>query len=323
MDTVTDRSGLVRNASCILRRMMGEVNESIEIAPSELRSSLCALRLCAPEAQQEMQLSLSKLGQLTPVLAWPSGEGTQLEIFDGMKRWRAAQALSWPTLRVEVHALDAPGAKARLFRCNAGAALSDLEQAWVVRSLYREDRLNQPQIARLLGRDKSWVCRKLTLAEGLSDELTANVRLGLVSATTVRELVRLPRGNQDEAAKVAIRRGLTTRQTSTLVETLLSAPPEQCPKLLEEVSQPLSFKGPKGGALRRTPGEQIVADVWAMKRLAARLHARLLERSLQSFGPAACTTVGRELAELHATLCALNKTIDMRLLASGASDAAA
>src|SRR6266540_2073878 len=176
--------------------MTAEVTASIEVPPSELGTSLCAVRLCAPAVQE--QLSLSKLGQLTPVQAWRASAGGDLEIFDGIKRWRAAQALSWSKLRVEVHALDAAGAKVRLLLCNAAAGLSDLEEAWVVASLYREDKLDQPHIAQLLGHDKSWVCRRLTLAESLSDQLTANVRLGLVSATAAVELARLQRRTPGE-----------------------------------------------------------------------------------------------------------------------------
>jgi ParB-like chromosome segregation protein Spo0J len=299
--------------------MTGQPSASVEIAPSELGTSLCGLRLCAPAAQQQMQLSLSKLGQLTPVQAWRTSAG--LELFDGLKRWRAAQELSWPSLRVEVHALEAAGAKVRLLLCNATTGLSELEEAWVVRSLYRDDKLDQPYIAQLVGHDKSWVCRRLTLAEGLSDELTAKVRLGLVSASAAVELARLQRCNQEVAAKAVIRRGLTSRQTSCLVEALLSSPPEQWPKLLEPSSPPAPPRGPKGGAPRRTPGEQLVADAWTMKRLCARLHARLLERSLQSLGAAACATVSAELAELRAALLALTNTLEQRLRAQGALDA--
>jgi hypothetical protein len=300
--------------------MTGQPSASVEIGLSELGTSLCGLRLCAPAAQEQMQLSLSKLGQLTPVQAWRTASG--LELFDGLKRRNAALALSWSTLRVEVHALGAAGAKVRLLLCNAQAGLSDLEEAWVVRSLYREDKLDQPHIARLVGHDKSWVCRRLTLAEGLSDELTAQARLGLVSATAAVELARLQRCNQQVAAKAVIRRGLTSRQTSCLVEALLSSPKEQWPKLLEPTLPPApAQRGPKGGAPRRTPGEQLVADAWAMKRLAARLHARLLERSLQSLGAAACATVSAELAELHAALRALTNTLEQRLSAQGALDA--
>jgi len=300
--------------------MTSEMSTSIEVAPGELSSSLCAVRLCVPEAEERMQRSLAKLGQLTPVQAWRVSGA--LELFDGVKRWRAAQALSWKALRVEVHELDAAGAKVRLLWCNAASGLSELEVAWVVRSLYREDRLGQPQIARLLGHDKSWVCRKLALAEGLTDELTAQVRLGLLCARAAVELARLPRGNQDAAARAVIRRGLTTRQTTRLVESLLASPEAEWPRLLEEIPAPAPSPGPKGGATRRTPGEQLVADAWAMKRLSTRLHARLLERSLTSLGAPACAVVSQELGGLRATLASLTKTLDERLGAKGADNAA-
>jgi hypothetical protein len=301
--------------------MAGERTALVEVAPGEVGESLSAIRLCVPEAQEQMQRSLSRLGQLTALQAYRVGE--KLEAFDGVKRLRAALALSWPKVRVEVHELDSVGAKVRLLWCNATGGLSDLEVAWVVRSMYRDEKLSQPRIAQLLGHDKSWVCRKLTLAEGLSDELTASVRLGLLCARAAVELARLPRGNQDAAAAVVMRRGLTTRQTASLVDVLLQAAQDQWPKLLEQASLPASPAGPKGGALRRTPGEQLVADSWALKRLATRLHARLLERSLRSLGEPACAVVIRELTELRSTLGALTRTLDQRLGQQGASDAAA
>jgi ParB-like chromosome segregation protein Spo0J len=298
--------------------MTGELTASIEVAPSELGESFAAMRLCVPEVQEQMQRSLSKLGQLMPLQVYRVGE--KLETFDGIKRLRAALALSWPQVRVEVHALTAVNAKVRLLLCNATAGLSDLEVAWVVRALYREDKIDQPRIAQLLGHDKSWVCRKLTLAEGLSDELTASVRLGLISATAAVELARLQRCNQEVVAQAVARRGLTTRQTARLVDALLTAPQEQWPKLLEQASLPAA-KMPKGGTSKRTPGEQLVADAWAMRRLAARLHAGLLERSLTSFGAPACEVISRELTELRAALLALTTTFEKRLDAQGASNA--
>ncbi len=298
--------------------MTGGALTSIEVAPSELSTSLRGLRLSVAQAQVRMQRSLARRGQLTPLQAWRAETG-ELELFDGLKRWRAAQSLSWTTLRVEVHPFDAGAAKVGLLLCNEGAGLSDLEVAWVVRSLYREDHVDQPHIAQLLGRDKSWVCRKLTLAEGLSDELTAQVRLGLVSATAAVELARLQRCNQEVAAEVVIRRGLTTRQTRSLVEALLAAPREQWARVLEQVPVTASPARPSE-AQRRTPAEQLVADTWAMKRLATRLQVRLLERSLPSLGPA-CGPVTRELVELRSTLTALQTTLDTRLGTRGGQDA--
>ena len=78
-----------------------------------------------------------------------------------------------------------------------------------------------------MGHDKSWVNRRIALAEALSAELQADLRLGLVDATTGRELARLPRGNQREVAAAVKRRGLSTRQTQTLVEAWLAAPTDE------------------------------------------------------------------------------------------------
>ena len=296
-----------------------EATSTLELPPSELGEKLSAMRLCPPQAQQAMQLSLTRLGQLTPVQAYRMGES--LQVFDGLKRLRATRELSWRTLRVQVHELDAAGAKVRLLCCNAGTSLAELEEAWLVRSLYREDRLNQPQIAMLLSRHKSWVCRRLALAEGLSEELTASVRLGLVPVRSAVELARLPRGNQDAVTREVTGRGLTTRQTAQLVQRLLGTPPEQWPGLIEQQCKPLP-PATNRSASRRTPAEQLVADAWAMKRLATRLHARVLERSLSSLGEAAGAVVYRELMELRSTLSALSTTLDTRLNIQGEADAA-
>ena len=284
---------------------------AIEVAPEEVGEALLEVRLCVPEAQLQMRKSLSMLGQLTPVQVYR--EDGKLELIDGFKRLHAARAMSWPRLRAEVQQVDAAGAKVRLWRCNEGAGLSELEEAWLVRALYRDDKLTQPQIGQLLMRHKSWVCRRLMLVEGLSDAVTADVRLGLLSASAVRELARLPRGNQDEAAHAATSRGLTSRQVMRLVDALLGATEEveRARLLAPAAAEPATGAGVV--TRRRTPGEHLAADAFAMKRLSVRLHARLLERSLESLGAEAAAIAARELVELKAALTALGITLEQRL----------
>jgi ParB-like chromosome segregation protein Spo0J len=280
---------------------------------AELSETHAALRLCTPEAQREMERSLSRLGQLTPVVLNRTARG--VEVLDGFKRVKAARALGWAVLRGEVSEVDGPGAKLRLWQCNAGSALSELEQGWLVRALYREDGLTQPRIAQLLGRHKSWVSRRLMLVEGLSDGVQADVRLGLLSATAARELGQLPRGNQDATAQVVTRRGLTARQTATLVARLREAADAGARERTLAEAMTWTSPSPRAGEtpsakLQRTPGEWLVADLAAVARLSARLHARLLERPLSSLGEAAAQVASRNLQGLRPGLLSLCQTIE-------------
>jgi ParB-like chromosome segregation protein Spo0J len=280
------------------------------VAPELLGLEIVSsLRLSSPQALHQMQQSLIQHGQMTTVLVFDAGDD-RLEVIDGLKRARAARDLGLETLLVRALAVDRIQAKAAIVTANASSGLDELEEGWVIRSLYRDDDLSQPQIAHLLGRHKSWVCRRLMLAEHLDSEVEVDVRLGLISATCARELARLPRGNQTDASKVVMRRGLTTRQTAQLVQAVLEAGDDERTALLLRA---LESNGPPASARPRTrsplPLEALSSDVAALVRIAGRLQARLCERPLSTFGQAAATLVATTLVELRSVLDALSKTI--------------
>ena len=153
------------------------------------------------------------------------------------------------------------------------------------------------------------------LVEGLSDAVTADVRLGLLSATAAAELSRLQRCNQDEAAHAATSRGLTSRQVMRLVDALLGlgvADEVERARLLAPAAAPAE-PATGGVTRRRTPGEHLAADAFAMRRLSVRLHARLLERSLVSLGAEAAELAALQLLELKGALTALGITLEQRL----------
>jgi ParB-like chromosome segregation protein Spo0J len=104
---------------------MGSPAATIEIAPSALGETLRALRLGREDAITQMAASLARHGQLTAVTAFAPAAG-QLELCDGFKRLAAARQLTWPTLRVEVLAVDLVQAKAALAQLNQASALSEL-----------------------------------------------------------------------------------------------------------------------------------------------------------------------------------------------------
>ena len=277
------------------------------IAIETLGLSFGALRLCLPEAVQRMKQSLERHGQLTPLLACPSGDG--VELIDGFKRVRAAREIGLEHLGARVVRLESWQAKTTILLANAHRSLDEIEEAWLVRALYRDDQLEQPEIARILGRHKSWVCRRLALAERLDDGVEADLRLGLLTSSAARELARLPRGNQRAAADVVIQRGLTSHQTAKLATDLLDAAPEDRDKVLAAAAASCLVRAPPR-ARPKTPAEVIVGDVAAIGRIGARMQSRLHERPLASFGDNAAALVTDALGELLPVLGALVKTIE-------------
>jgi ParB-like chromosome segregation protein Spo0J len=202
-----------------------------EIAVSTVGEKFAELRIVKPRMVLAMERSLVKYGQLSPVVCMRVDEG--YEMIDGFKRLHASRRLHRETLTARVLTTTERACKAAMIQLNkAGGSISDLEEAMVLRSLYRDDKLPQSEIAVLLGRHKSWVSRRIALIERVSDEVRQDIRLGIMSVSVGREVARLPRGNQKEAAAAVIKHRFTSRETAKLVSYLLSRPSYAYPTIL-------------------------------------------------------------------------------------------
>jgi ParB/RepB/Spo0J family partition protein len=201
-------------------------------------TSYGVLRVPCPRAQAAMQRSVLQYGQLTPVVVGRSREPARYELVDGFKRLGALQKLGIKLVKARIMEGGPRVLKAAIVQLNHPAStMSDLEEALVVRSLYREDGLQQDEIAVLFGRHKSWVCRRIALVERLCEEVHAHLRLGLVGVGIARELVRLPRGNQERALRAVLERRLTRRQAAALVSSLVSRPRGEHDSLLSSAGE--------------------------------------------------------------------------------------
>jgi ParB-like chromosome segregation protein Spo0J len=193
------------------------------LALAELGEAYRRYRLAAPEAEAAMARSLRRYGQLAPLVICLREE--RAEVLDGFKRLAAARTLpGFAHLSVRRVELDERGAKAAIYGLNCvGRRPQELEEAWIVAALVREEGLSQVEVADLLGRHKSWVCRRLALLEKLGAEAREDLRLGLLSATAARQLTRLPAGNQAEVLAVARREALSAAELRGVVDLLLVA----------------------------------------------------------------------------------------------------
>lgn len=279
---------------------------------ADLGERLSELRLREALALENMRRSLERHGQLEPLIAFQCQD--KLEIIDGFKRVLAARALGWASLSLRVVDVDIIEAKCMLVALHDRRGITELEEGWLIRSLYREDNLSQPAIAQRLGRDKSWVWRRLMLVEGLDQAVQADVRLGLLVPRAAVAIGQLPRGNQAAAAAFAIRRGLTVRQTELFVAELGDC--KDAISQAQEITRRLDCIAPTAGNVAkpkraaRNEADWISADIHTIRQTAARLEARVLAAPLETFGSQAATLLRESLVGLAPVLCALLNTID-------------
>jgi hypothetical protein len=253
-------------------------------------------RLADPSAEGAMAGSLRRWGQLSPVVA--CARGGQLELLDGFKRVAAArQVAGWTTLSVRVLEVDERTAKAAILGLNRGQGrVRELEEAWIVQALVRDDGLTQVEAAHLLGQHKSWVCRRLALLEKLSVEVKEDLRLGLLGPALARQLTRLPAGNQQAVLALTRRETLTAQEVSGVIELLQGASLAQTAFVLEKPREALAQARGVPTALRDPRLSR--AGNWLARQLTQALEGLVrMEHWLRTPGERELTERDREIVQ--------------------------
>ena len=198
--------------------------ETVEVPLGKISERFGNLRIINPQADRAMLRSMEKYGQMTPVVV-SRMEKDHYELLDGFKRLRAGRALSLASLNARILNLGIRAGKVAVMQLNwIGKSISSMEEALVVHSLYHEDGLTQVEIATLLGRHKSWVCRRVSLIERLSDEVQENIKIGLLPISIGVELAKLQRSNQEALLETIRKHHLTWRETRKMVSALQTNP---------------------------------------------------------------------------------------------------
>jgi len=210
------------------------------LALDRIDERLRRYRLAQPQLERKMAQSLERYGQVSPiVICVHDGD---FVLIDGFKRLHAARSMNGMSrLQARRMDVDEQGAKAAIYNLNRiGQRPLELEESWIVQALVREDGMTQVEAARLLGRHKSWVNRRLAMLERLCEAARDELRLGLLTPSMARQLTRLPMGNQSEALKTARDASLTSTELSAVVDLLLaSSTREQTAFVLSDPRQAL------------------------------------------------------------------------------------
>jgi ParB-like chromosome segregation protein Spo0J len=208
--------------------------ELVELTHTQLRMDFERFRVINPSSEGRMIQSIKTHGQISPLLAGRFENERSWVLVDGFKRFRATQALKIERLRVWSVGQSMQALKAMVLTINREESPSrELEESLVLQSLHRDDGLQQQEIALLCNRHKSWVCRRIALIERLSEEVVEQLRLGLLDLSTARELLRLPRGNQNDIFEVIRKHRFSYRQSRLLIDAFIHKPVWQQKTLLE------------------------------------------------------------------------------------------
>lgn len=206
---------------------------------SEIRETYAALRIINPKADAAMVRSMEVYGQLSPIVCVKTSDG--LELLDGFKRLRAARRLQRASIQLVLLETTGRACKAGMISLNRIAqSITDLEEALILHSLHRDDGLSQVEIATLVGRDKSWVSRRISLIEDLHDDVRKHLGLGLACVSVCRELAKLPRGNQPEVLSKVLAHRLGKRDVEKLVRLLLERPKHEFLATLDNLCEILT-----------------------------------------------------------------------------------
>jgi ParB/RepB/Spo0J family partition protein len=183
------------------------------------------MRIMNPARILQVEKSMRLHGQMYPVVARVSAEGYQM--IDGFKRYHVAEDLMMETLQCFVLEIELSQAKVLLMSYNRShQSMEAWEEAMVLQNLHKTHSLDQRSLARLTGHSRSWVSRRLSLIDKTDEKVSSEIMIGTLTSSHARALIKLPRCNQADVARVIINCGLSSRQSDTLVDAFLKAEDE-------------------------------------------------------------------------------------------------
>ena len=175
-----------------------------------------------PEALQELADSIKAQGVMQPIVLRPI-ENDRFEIIAGERRWRATQLAGLDIIPAQVKDVPDEAAIAMALIENIQREdLNPVEEALALQRLQQEFELTQQQVAEAVGKSRSAVTNLLRLMS-LRDDVRTMLEHGDIEMGHGKALLGLPADQQSSAARTVVSKGLSVRQTESLVRQLNKA----------------------------------------------------------------------------------------------------
>jgi ParB family chromosome partitioning protein len=208
-----------------LAALIGDVGEesSAERPRAQRRLPTSALRPNARNPRrsfaaaelEELAASLRERGIIQPIVVRSlRGVPDGYEIIAGERRWRAAQRAGLHEVPVVVvEATDAEALQLAIIENVQRADLNPLEEAEGYRALMEEFHNSQEEIAKIVGKSRSYIANTLRLLK-LPDAVKAYIQDGKLTAGHARMLIGEP--NAEQLAQDIVARDLNVREVEAM-----------------------------------------------------------------------------------------------------------
>lgn len=172
-----------------------------------------------PEALEELADSIKVQGVMQPIVVRPVADD-RYEIIAGERRWRAAQLAGLDKIPAVIrHVSDQAAIAMALIENIQREDLNAIEEAQALIRLQQEFELTQQQVAEAVGKSRATVANLMRLMS-LEEDVRKLLEHGDLEMGHARALLALTGITQVEAARTAVGKGLTVRQTEALVRRL-------------------------------------------------------------------------------------------------------
>ena len=173
------------------------------------------------EALQELAASIKNQGVMQPIVIRPLSSD-KYEIIAGERRWRASQIAGLDKIPAIIKPVGDEAAIAMSLIENIQREnLNPIEEAMALKRLQDEFELTQQEVADAVGKSRATVTNLLRLI-GLHIDARRMLEHGDLEMGHARALLSLPDLQQAAAARTVVGRGLSVRQTESLVRRMVA-----------------------------------------------------------------------------------------------------
>jgi ParB family chromosome partitioning protein len=173
------------------------------------------------DALEELAASIRAQGVMQPIVVRPISSD-KYEIIAGERRWRATQIAGLDSIPAIIKPVGDEAAIAMSLIENIQREnLNPIEEAMALKRLQEEFELTQQEVADAVGKSRATVTNLMRLI-GLTIDVRRMLEHGDLEMGHARALLSLPDIQQSEAARSVVGKGLSVRQTESLVRRLIA-----------------------------------------------------------------------------------------------------